>query len=74
MSDTPQDMRAELERVTAERDALLAERERMTPLVAAARAYVETILFSCSSDADERAALVAVAKAARALLADGGAK
>lgn len=34
-------LRAELARVTAERDALLAERERAAPLVAAARAYAE---------------------------------
>lgn len=40
MSDTD-DSRAELAVLRAERDALLAERERAAPLVAAARAYAE---------------------------------
>lgn len=39
MDDT--DLRAELARVTAERDALLAERACTAPLIAAARAYAK---------------------------------
>lgn len=41
MSD--EDLRAELAELRSERDALLAERERTAPLVAAARAYVEAV-------------------------------